>query len=142
MRFAGRFRSSGRKGLGVLPLDAKSLRPEGLSYSLSLGFFCGGFHALEFFAGLEADGFAGRDVDFFAGAGVAADTGFAGLDTENTEAAELDALAAAESLLERLEDGFHRLFGLGAADHGFGDHRVDDIEFNHAASGTLANARR
>ena len=56
--------------------------------------------ALKFFAGFEADGFAGGDADFFAGARVAADPGFTGLNAEDAEAAEFDALAAAESLLE------------------------------------------
>ena len=54
---------------------------------------------MEFFAGFEADGFAGGDADFFAGAWVAADAGLAGFDAEDAEAAEFDALAAAESLL-------------------------------------------
>jgi hypothetical protein len=86
---------------------------------------------LEFFAGFEADGFAGRDADFFAGAGVAADAGFAGLDAEDAEAAEFDALAAAESLLERIENGFNGLLGFGAADESFGDNRVDDVQLDH-----------
>ena len=90
-----------------------------------------GFDALEFFAGFEADGFAGRDVDFFAGAGVAADTGLAGLDAEDAEAAELDALAAAESLLEGFENRFDGLLGFGAADESFGDNRIDDVQLNH-----------
>ena len=86
---------------------------------------------MQLFAGLEADGFAWRDVDLFAGARIAADAGFAGLDAENAEAAEFDALAATESLLERFEDGFDGLFRLGPADESFGDHGVDDIQLNH-----------
>jgi hypothetical protein len=91
----------------------------------------GGFDALEFFAGFEADGFAGGDADFFAGTGVAADAGFAGLDAEDAEAAELDALAAAESLLEGFEDGFDGLLGFGAADESLGDNRIDDVQLDH-----------
>ena len=87
--------------------------------------------ALEFFAGLEADGFAGRDVDFFAGAGIAADAGFAGLYAEDAEAAQLDALAAAKSLLQGFENRFDGLLGLGAADVGCGDDRVYEIQLNH-----------
>ena len=49
---------------------------------------------LEFFAGLEADGFARRNVDFGAGARVAADAGFAGAHVEDAEAAQFDAVAA------------------------------------------------
>ena len=87
--------------------------------------------ALEFFAGFEADGFAWGDVDLFAGAGIAADAGFAGLHTENAEAAQLDALAATKSLLQRLENRFDGLLGLGAADVGCGDYRVYEVQLNH-----------
>jgi hypothetical protein len=86
---------------------------------------------LEFFAGFEADGFAGRDADFFAGARVAADASFAGLDAEDAEAAEFDALAAAESLLKGFEDRFDSLLGFGAADESFGDNRVHDVQLDH-----------
>jgi hypothetical protein len=90
------------------------------------------FDALKFFAGLEADGFARRDVHFFTGAGIAADAGLAGLDAEDAEAAEFDALAAAESLLQRFEYGFDGLLGFGAADVRSGDDGIYDIELNHA----------
>jgi hypothetical protein len=53
--------------------------------------FFGFFDTLEFFAGFEANGFAGRDVDFSAAAGIAADAGFARFDAEDAEAAEFDA---------------------------------------------------
>src|SRR6266436_1604506 len=78
--------------------------------------FLGALEALEFFAGLEADGFAGRNVDFFTGAGIAANAGLARLDAENAKAAELDALAAAEGLLEGFEDGFDGRLAVMAAD--------------------------
>ena len=86
---------------------------------------------MEFFAGLEADGFAGGDVDLFAGAGVAADAGLAGLDAEDAEAAELDALAAPEGLLEGFENCFDSLLGFGAADESFGDNRIHDVQLDH-----------
>ena len=95
--------------------------------------FLGALEALEFFAGLEADGFAGRNIDFFAGAGIAADAGFARLDAEDAKAAELDALAAAEGLLERFENGFDGLLGLGAADVRRGDDGVYDVQLNHTS---------
>jgi hypothetical protein len=91
------------------------------------------FEALKFFAGFEAHGFAGRDVDFFAGAGIAADAGFARLDAENAEAAELDALAAAEGLLERFEHGFDGLLGFGTADVSRGDDGVYDVQLDHTS---------
>ena len=91
------------------------------------------FEALQLFAGLKAHGFAGRDVDFFAGAGIASDAGLAGLDAKDAEAAEFNALAAAESLLERFENGFDGLLGLGAADVRGGDDGVYDVQLDHTS---------
>src|ERR1700682_230560 len=93
----------------------------------------GALEALEFFARLEADGFAGRNVDFFAGAGIAADAGFARLDAENPKAAELDALAAGEGLLKGFENGFDGLLGLGAAYVRGGDDGVYDVQLDHTS---------
>jgi len=93
----------------------------------------GVFQALELFARLEADGFARRDANFFAGAGIAPDAGLAGLDAENAESAEFDALAAAERLLERFEDGFNGLFRFGAADICRGYHGVYNVQLDHAS---------
>jgi hypothetical protein len=90
-----------------------------------------GFDALEFFAGFEADGFAGGDADFFAGAWVAADAGLAWLDAEDAEAAEFDALSAAESLFERIENRFDGLLGFGAADESLGHNRIHDVQLDH-----------
>jgi hypothetical protein len=101
-----------------------------LDVGTMLRLFCG-FDALEFFAGFEADGFAGGDADFFAGTWVAADAGFAGFDAEDTEAAEFDALAAAESLFQGIENGFDGLLGFGAADESFGDNRIHDVQLDH-----------
>src|SRR5712664_734044 len=89
------------------------------------------FDALKLFAGFETDGLAGRNVHLFAGAGVAADAGLAGLDAEHAEAAEFDALTAAESLLQRFENSFNGLLGLGAADVRRTDDSIYDIELNH-----------
>ncbi len=69
---------------------------------------------VEVFAGLEADGFAGGDAHFGSGAGVSSDSGFAGLDGEDAEAAELDAVAFDEALLHGFEDGVYGGFCLGA----------------------------
>ena len=95
--------------------------------------FLGALEALKFFAGLKADGFAWRNIDFFPGAGIAADAGLARLDAENAKAAELDTLAAAESLLERFENGFDGLLGLGAADVRRGDDGVYDVQLDHTS---------
>jgi hypothetical protein len=94
---------------------------------LGLGFF----EALEFFAGLEADGFAGRDADLFAGARVAANAGLAGLDAEDAEAAQFDALAAAERHLKRLENRLDCLLRFGAAHVRGGDYGIYDVQLNH-----------
>src|SRR5258707_3597776 len=89
------------------------------------------FDALKLFAGFEADGFAGGDVDLFAGAGIAADAGLARLYAKDGEAAEFDALAAAESLLQRFEYGFDGLLGFGAADVRRNDDGIYDVQLNH-----------
>src|SRR4029077_8681375 len=73
------------------------------------GLACG--KGLEFFAGLEAHGFAGRHADLHTGARVAVNAGPARLDRADEEAAKLDAFAAAERVLHGLEDGFDRLLG-------------------------------
>ena len=90
------------------------------------------FDALKLFAGLEADGLARRNAHLFPGAGIAADAGLARLHTEDAEAAEFDALAAAESLLQRLENSLNGLLGFGAADVRSGDDGIYDIELDHA----------
>ena len=66
---------------------------------------------VEFLAWLEADGFARGDGDFRAGAGVAADSGFAGLDGEDAKATEFNAVSANEALLHAVEDGVDSGFG-------------------------------
>src|SRR6185437_6996263 len=85
---------------------------------------------LQFFAGFEADGAAGLDVDLLAGPGIASDAGLAGLDVENTEAAQLDAFAASERVLERLKHRFDGLLGLAARHVGALHHCIDDIQFD------------
>src|SRR5262249_14395994 len=91
-----------------------------------------GLERLQFLAGLEANGLAGRGAHLFAGARVEADASLAGLDVEDAETPQLDALAASEGVLHGLEDGFHGLLGLGSGDTGAADHCVDDVELDHA----------
>src|SRR5580704_11695482 len=59
-----------------------------------LGGRSGSRERLEFFAWLEAHGFAGRNANLLSGARVAADAGFARLHVEHAEAAKLDAFSA------------------------------------------------
>jgi hypothetical protein len=91
----------------------------------------GVFQSLKFFAGLETNRFARRNADFFAGAGIAPDAGFSRLDAEDSEFAELDALAATERALQRFEDGFYGLLRFGAADVGLCHHSIYDVELDH-----------
>jgi hypothetical protein len=93
--------------------------------------FCGRFQTLQFLAGLEADSFARRNVDFLSGTGIAADAGLARLDAEDSEAAQLDALAFAESAFEGFKNGFDGLLGLGAADVRGRDHGVHNVQLDH-----------
>ena len=80
-----------------------------------------------------AHGFAWRNADFFAGPGIAADAGLARFYAEDAEFAQFDALSAAESALERLENSFDRLLRFGAADVGLSDYRIHDIQLDHTA---------
>ena len=76
----------------------------------------GAFQSLQFLAGLEAHGFSRRDADFFAGARVASNASLTRFHTEYAKAAQLNALALAQSGLQRFEYRFHSLLGLGATD--------------------------
>src|SRR5271170_1449579 len=76
-----------------------------------LGGWSGSRKRLEFFAWLEAHGFAGRNANLLSGARVAANAGFPRLHVEHAEAPEFDAFSAAERVLHGLENGFDGLFG-------------------------------
>jgi len=89
---------------------------------------------VQFFAGFEANGFAGRNIHFSAGAWVAANAGFAWTDVEDAETAKLDSVALRQCLFHRLEDDFHRALGLRLGDAGPAHDFVDDIELDHAAA--------
>ena len=95
---------------------------------------------MELFAWFEADGFAGGDGDFGSGAWVAADAGFAGLDGEDTEAAEFDTVAFSERLLHGFEDGVDGVFGLGANESGAIDDPLNEILFDQDGSFRSAEA--
>jgi hypothetical protein len=85
---------------------------------------------VQLLARLEAHRLAGSDADLGAGAGIAADTGFAGADTEDAESAQFNAFAGGESLFETLEDRIHRSFRLGAGEAGTLNYMMDDVLFN------------
>jgi hypothetical protein len=93
---------------------------------------------VQFLAWLEAHRFAWGYAHFGAGAGIAADTGFAGADTENAKSAQFDALAGGQGLLQALKDRIHRRFCLGSRETRALDYMMDDVLFNQR--GNLAGA--
>src|SRR5450631_3130582 len=93
---------------------------------------------MQFLAGLETHSLARCDADFGAGAGIAADPGFAGADTENAESAQFDALSCGQSLLQALENRIHRGLRFGPRQARALDYMMDDVLLNQW--GTLARA--
>jgi hypothetical protein len=95
---------------------------------------------VQFLAGLEANRFTGSDAHFSAGTGIAADSGFASPNTENAEAAQLNALSGGQSLFETLKNCVDCRFGLRAWQACALDHMMYDVLFNqsgHLASETV-----
>ncbi len=93
---------------------------------------------MQFLARLEAHGFAGGDADLGAGAGIAADTGFAGADAKNAESAQLDALACGQSLFQTLEYRIYRGLRFAAGQARALDYVMDNVLLNQW--GNLAGA--
>ena len=89
---------------------------------------------MQFLARFETNGLAGGYADFGTGAGIAADTGFAGADAENAKSAQFDALAGGQGLLEALEDRIHRGLRLGARQAGALDYMMDDVLLNQRSN--------
>lgn len=97
-----------------------------------------GVNRVQFFAGLEADCLSWSDADFSPGAGIAADSCFAGANAEYTKSAQFDALAGCQRLLEAFEDRVDGCFGFCARQTGALDYVMDDVLFNQW--GNLADA--
>ena len=91
---------------------------------------------VQFLAGFEANRFPWSDTHFSAGTGIAADSGFASPNTENAEAAQLNALSSCQSLFETLKNCVDCRFGLRAWQACALDHMMYDVLFNQ--SGHLA----
>jgi hypothetical protein len=85
---------------------------------------------MKFLARFETNRFARGYADFGTGAGIAADTGFAGANAENAKTAEFDALACGQGLLQALEDRIHSGLRLGARQARALDYVMDDVLFN------------
>lgn len=92
----------------------------------------GGIEHVQFFAGLEADGFAGGDADLGAGAWVAANACLAGAHAEDAKSAQLNAIASGQCLLQTLKNGVDSGFGLGARQSGTFNDVMDDILFDQS----------
>lgn len=82
---------------------------------------------MKLFAGFEANGFAGSDADLGAGAWIASDPCFARTDVEDAKAAQFDALAFGERMLERLEYGIDSSLGFVPLQTGALNHLVNDV---------------
>ena len=86
-----------------------------------------GLQHMKFFAGLEAHCLAGCDADLGTGAGIAADTSFAGPNAEDAEAAQFDAFAGGESLFETLEDRIYGSLCLSSGETRALDDMMNDV---------------
>jgi hypothetical protein len=86
---------------------------------------------MQFFAGLEADSFAWSNGDLGPCAGIAADACLAWFDSEDTKAAQFDAITGDQSLLHALEDGVYRGFCLGSRQTGALNNPLYKILLNH-----------
>jgi hypothetical protein len=84
---------------------------------------------VKFFARFEANRLARGDADFSSGPGIAADTGFARADVEDTKAAQLDPLAFGKGTLEGLEYRIDSGLGLIALQAGAFNHLVNNVLF-------------
>jgi hypothetical protein len=91
---------------------------------------------LQFFARLEANGFARRYRNFGAGARIAPNAGFSRPHVEHAEAAELDAVAFGERALHALKHGFDGNFSFGFGDARLGNHFVDDVQLDQGLAPT------
>jgi hypothetical protein len=82
---------------------------------------------MKFFAGLKSHGFTRGYAHFRASARIAADTGFARTNAENTEAAQFNAISGGESFFESLKNSIDSGFSLGSRQTSALDHVMDNI---------------
>ena len=88
---------------------------------------------LKLFARFESDGFAGRNFGHLACARVSPDAAFARLDDEDSEAAQLYALASLQSVLHGVKERFDRDLSLDFRDARFIGYLIHYIEFYHTS---------
>jgi hypothetical protein len=85
---------------------------------------------VQVFAGFEANGFARGDANFGSGTRIAANACFAGPDVEDPKAAQLNAVAVGEGLLEALKDGLDGGLGFYAGQSGTLNYLMYDVLLN------------
>jgi len=88
---------------------------------------CPSIEYVQFFAGLETDGFTGGDADLSTRARVAADTGLTWPNAEHAKATELNAITSGEGLLEAFKNSIDSRLSLGSRQACPLDDVVDDI---------------
>jgi hypothetical protein len=93
---------------------------------------------MKLFARLEANCFAWSNGDFSACSWVAADTGLAGFDGEDSKSSQLDAIPGDQGLLHAVEDGVYRRFRFGARQAGTFNHPLYKVLLNHLGPPSLA----
>jgi len=86
---------------------------------------------MKLFARFEANRLARSDGDFSTSSGIAADTGFAWLDGEDTEASQFDPVARDEGLLHAVEDGVNCRLCFGSWQSGTLNNPLYKILLNH-----------
>jgi len=84
---------------------------------------------VQFFAGFEANGFAGSDGDFRAGARVASYAGFAGAHVEDTKTAQFNTVAGGEGFFQAFKDRIDCRFGFIARQARTFDDVMDNVLF-------------
>lgn len=85
---------------------------------------------MEVFAGLEADGASRRDADFGSGARIAAYSGFARPDIEDSKTAELDAVSFCKRPFKAFKNGFDGGLGFDAGQTGTLNYLMYDVLLN------------
>jgi hypothetical protein len=90
------------------------------------------FKLLQFLAGFKSHDSAWRNHYFLSGARISAHSGFARAHGENSEAAQLNAIAAAHRVFQRLDHSFHGVFGFRIAHASCRYNGFHDVNFDHA----------
>lgn len=85
---------------------------------------------MQFLAGLKANRFAGRNRHLGAGARIAPDAGLTWPYGKNAKAAQLNALALLQGMLQRFKDGLHRRLAFVAGQTSPLNYMMDNVLLN------------